>query len=120
MASERATLRDAYAAAELARARAADGVQVSYSHQGGDAVTLWARLSDAEVGTRDDDGILFEGEVRRFRIPRQTGFSGAVSENDEITWDGRTYLVVRGWRAERYDAVYVVTAAHGQVRRAQL
>ncbi len=120
MASERDSLRDTYAAAELARARAADGVQISYSHQGASPVTLWARVSDADVGAAGKEGCLLEGESRRFRVPRQTGFSGAVSENDEITWDGRTYVVTRGWRTERHDAVYVLTAVHGQVRRAKL
>ncbi len=120
MASERDSLRDTYATAELARARAADGVQISYSHQGTSPVTLWTRVSDADVGTPEAEGCLLEGESRRFRIPRQTGFSGAVSENDEIAWDGRTYVATRGWRTERHDAVYVVTAIHGQVRRAEL
>ncbi len=120
MASEREGLREACAAAELARAKAADGVQISYSHQGASPVTLWARVSDADVGAAEEKGCLLEGESRRFRIPRQAGFSGAVSENDEITWDERTYVVVRGWRTERHDAIYVVTAIHGQVRRAEL
>ena len=120
MASEREGLRDTCAAAELARAKAADGVQISYSHQGVGPVTLWARVSDADVGTAGGEGCLLEGESRRFRIPRQTGFSGAVSENDEIAWEGRTYVVVRDWRTERHDAIYVVTAIHGQVRRAEL
>lgn len=120
MASERETLRDIYAAAELARAMAADGVQISYSHQGADPVGLWARVSSAETGAAGEAGCLLEGEARRFSIPLQTGFSGGVSENDEITWEGRAYVVVRGWRTERHDAVYVVTAVHGSIRRARL
>jgi len=116
--SRRTDLRDAYARAELERAQRADGVQITYSHQGGNAVTLWARVADAVVEAADEAGCLLEGEVRRFRIPRQTGFAGEVSENDEITWNSVVYVVLRGWRTEHYDALWIVTARKADVRRA--
>ena len=107
------------ASAELRKARRGDGVQVGYSHQGGGATTLWARVSDQLVEHEDEDGVLLEGEVRRFRIPLQTGFTGAVSENDEIAWNAKTFVALRGWRTESHDGVYVITAVRGQLWRAR-
>lgn len=119
MASKRATLQTKLAAAELKVAQKFDGVEVSYSHQGGEAATLWARPGNPEINAAMDNGMTIEGETREFIIPRQTGFSGGVSEGDEIAWGSDTYVVF-AWAAAKWDSAYAVRAYKREHRRANL
>lgn len=116
MASAREKIRDAFARGEYERARAADGVQISLSHQGAAGTTLWARIDDVDVSVSGPDGFMRERTERVWRIARQTGFSGTIAENDEITYSGTVY-VVRSWRTEHHEGVYVVSTDAETVRR---
>jgi len=117
------TIRNAFATGELARCKGVDGFQISLSHQSGSGTTLYARSEDSSVQAVDDGGVLNEYEVRQLRIPRQTGFTGAISEGDEITVSttgldisSNVYLVT-SWDTEHHGAVYVVTVARKVTRR---
>lgn len=126
MASKRTTLQAKLAAAALKVLQKLDGVQLTLSHQGATAVTLWARVSDVVNEPAADSGVMREVETRDFDIPRQTSFAGAVSEGDEIVWASTTY-VVASWTAVQlpevrapgeYDYCYRVRASAVKERRA--
>jgi hypothetical protein len=129
VASKLTTIRDALAKGELKRCQRADGFQISLSHQGGTGTTLWARgvgglnAPEVSVNSPEESGGVEEFEFRAFRIPRQTGFTGTISENDEITvsttglyFSSRVYVVDR-WDIEGGGAVYVVYAYRKITRR---
>jgi len=117
VASKRSTLQTKLAYVGLKLAQKYDGATVTYSHQGATGASLDARIGEAVVNPLTPAGVVVQGEARTFLIPLQTNFAGAISENDEITWESRVY-VVKHWQPDRFGAVYTVTALYQEVRRA--
>lgn len=119
-------IRNARARAFLLRCRKADGCQIGLAHQGAAQGILWAWTDEDHTAPVLTAGLLVEPEVRTFSIPRQAAdsvngtaeFAGGISENDEIEWDGRTYVVHDPWSMRWFEAVYDVTATAKAVRRA--
>lgn len=123
MATKVTTIRDAIAKGQLKKAQKV-GIQISLSHQGASGTTLWAMSDPSSVTMHKDQGTVNEYEMRVFAIPRQTGFTGSISENDEITVSttgldiSANVYVVDHWDIESYGAVYQVAAWRGTIRRA--
>jgi len=117
MTSKRGTIQTKMAGVGLKLAQKFDGATITYSHQGGTGASLAARIGAPMVNPTDKNGLTVEGEMRPFSIPRQTNFSGAVSEGDEITWESRVY-VVQHWQPDKWDAVFEVFAVYTAIRRA--
>lgn len=123
--SKRALLQTKLAAASLKVAKKVDGVAVTYSHQNGTAMTLWARpdvRQPVRYSVPAQNGLVNETEDRWFEIAKQTSSEGAafacaVSENDELTMNGTTY-VIRDWESDAYGGRVIVHGVSSVTRRA--
>ena len=123
----RSVQRKLYALKEIVRCKI-DGFKLSYRHQGGAWVTLWAWSDSEENMPRNASGLIVEPERRVFRIPTQSAnandgtdaFAGDISENDEIMWpeSALVYVVKGPWPCEHFEAVFSVYAESSQIRRA--
>lgn len=120
MANARTTIRNAYATAALQRAKSADGVEIMLAHEGDGGVPLWALMDAPDMSVDYSDGAAQEYTVRTFRVPLQTGFSGALSEADEITYGGVVFVVVSPWTWEDYESTAVIRAGAKVTRRSAM
>ena len=76
----------AESAGELAIAKAL-GVQVSFSHRGAAAVSVWCEVVSNEFGARDisEGRAIVETEELILRIPKQTGIGDADDSTRPVT-----------------------------------
>ena len=102
-------IRDTAARAELEICKMR-GVQATYTPfvTGGTPVVVWARpLPGESTDEGDVASITTEQSVRRFRIPRQTGFppSNGVRTKGTLTYDGVLYRIA-GFSVDSVGARY--------------
>lgn len=123
MANALQTIRNAYATGELARCKGVDGLQISLDHQADGGTALWARTPDGSMQPVDDGNTVEEFEVRQLIIPRQTGFTGLISEGDEITISTTGLSIssnvyqVTSVDSEKHDAIYTANVVRKVTRR---
>ena len=92
------------------------GVEISLSHRGGGAQSLWARVLEQSLLRQDQGHIVTELRTVTFEIPVQEGFARAsgcqepVTAGDSINWRQRVHDVVEPIRKDSGGFVYIVKA----------
>jgi len=126
-------IRNGHARGFWLRCKKGDGCQIGLVHQGAAQIVVWAWTDQDQTSPAMTAGLMVEPEIRTFRIPLQAADSvtgsaafgdrttldqgNLVSENDEIEWNGATY-VVQSWNMDFFEGIWNITASHKHVRRA--
>lgn len=74
------------------------GVQVTFSHRGAAAVTIWVDAGDQNFAAESESrGIVDEIREIVFTVPLQTGFAAATAEAEPVSPGDKITYLSRDW-----------------------